>query len=208
MSLVKLNNNAVKNVTSFGSIGSGSLTFITKVTASSSSTVSLVNGSNSVVLDNTYKEYLFIFNNIHASNDDVHFLFNGSDDTSSHSYDVTKTTSAFMAYHNEGGSDANLAYSASGDVAQGTGFQNLTTGDTLADNNDRSLGGYLRLFDPSSTTFVKHFIAETTVSGASNYNSHAFFAGYFNTTSAITALQFKAASGNIDSGDIVLYGIN
>ena len=208
MSLVKLNNNAVKNVTSFGSIGSGSLTFITKVTASSSSTVSLVNGSNSVVLDNTYREYLFILNNIHASNDDVHLQFNGSDDTSSHSYDVTKTTTAFTAYHNEGGSDAALAYQTGADIAQGTGFSQLTVGDTMADNNDRSLAGFLRLFNPSSTTFVKHFMSETTVSGASNYNSHAFFAGYFNTTSAITALQFKAASGNIDSGDIVLYGIN
>ena len=208
MSLVKLNNNAVKNVTSFGDIGSGSLAFIKKVTASSSSTLSFVDGASSVVLDNTYKEYLFIFNNIHASNDDVHFLFIGSDDTSSHSYDVTKTSSSFMAYHNESGSDSNLAYSTSGDQAQGTGFQNLTTGDTLGADNDQSLGGFLHLFDPSSTTFVKHFIARTTVSGASNYNSHAFFAGYFNTTNAITALQFKAASGNIDSGDIILYGIN
>ena len=208
MSLVKLNNNAVKNVTSFGDIGSGSLAFIKKVTASSSSTLSFVDGASSVVLDNTYKEYLFIFNNIHASNDDVHFLFNGSDDTSSHSYDVTKTSSSFMAYHNESGSDSNLAYSTSGDQAQVTGFQNLTTGDTLGADNDQSLGGFLHLFDPSSTTFVKHFIARTTVSGASNYNSHAFFAGYFNTTNAITALQFKAASGNIDSGDIILYGIN
>ena len=186
----------------FSTINPGAMTLISTTTASSSSTVSITSG-----IDNTYPIYLFKFIDIHASNDDVHFQFNASDDTSSHSYDVTKTSTAFMAYHNESGSDANLAYSASGDVAQGTGFQNLTTGDTLADNNDRSLAGYLRLFNPSSTTFVKHFIAETTVSGASNYNSHPFVAGYFNTTSAITALQFKAASGNIDSGTIKLYGI-
>ena len=147
MSLVKLNNNAVKNVTSFGDIGSGSLAFIKKVTASNSSTLSFVDGASSVVLDNTYKEYLFIFNNIHASDDNVHFLFNGSDDTSSHSYDVTKTSSSFMAYHNESGSDSNLAYSTSGDQAQGTGFQNLTTGDLLGADNDQSLGGFLHLFE-------------------------------------------------------------
>ena len=208
MSLVKLNNNAVKNVTSFGSVGSGSLTFITKVTASSSSTVSLVNGSNSVVLDNTYREYLFIFNNIHASNDDVHLQFNGSDDTSSHSYDVTKTTTAFTAYHNEGGSDSALSYQTGADIAQGTGFSNLTAGDTMADNNDRSLAGFLRLFNPSSTTFVKHFIARVSSPKANEYNVDWFCAGYFNTTSAIDAMQFKMSSGNIDAGDICLYGIN
>ena len=208
MSLVKLNNNAVKNVTSFGDIGSGSLAFIKKVTASSSSTLSFVDGASSVVLDNTYKEYLFIFNNIHASNDDVHFLFNGSDDTSSHSYDVTKTSSSFMAYHNESGSDSNLAYSTSGDQAQGTGFQNLTTGDTLGADNDQCMSGYLHLFNPSSTTFVKHFIAVTNSVLYHNYSFQLFTARYANTTSAVDAIQFKMESGNIDAGDICLYGIN
>tara|TARA_B100000424_G_scaffold81810_1_gene61279 strand:- start:241 stop:858 length:618 start_codon:yes stop_codon:yes gene_type:complete len=202
MALVKYNNNSISDVTSAASAIGGAMTLISTTTASSSSTVSITSG-----IDNTYPIYLFKFIDIHASNDDVHFQFNASDDTSSHSYDVTKTTTVFTAYHNEGGSDAALAYQTAADIAQGTGFQNLTAGDTLADNNDRSLAGFLCLFNPSSTTFVKHFIAETTVSGASNYNSHPFVAGYFNTTSAITALQFKAASGNIDSGTIKLYGI-
>ena len=94
MSIVKLNNNGVKNATAFGSVSSGSMTFIKKLTASSSSTLSFVNGSSDVVLDNTYKEYLFIFKNIHPATDGVNFTFNGSDDSSSHSYDITKTTTA------------------------------------------------------------------------------------------------------------------
>ena len=209
MSIVKLSNNGVKNATAFGSItGLGSMVFIKKLTASSSATLSFVNGTSDVVLDNTYKEYLFTFKDIHPQNDDKHFYFNGSDDTSSHSYDVVKTSTAFTAYHNEGGSDAAVSYQTAGDLAQATGFQTLTIGDKLGNDNDQNLGGYLRLFNPSSTTFVKHFLAETSVAGASNYNSHAFFAGYFNTTSAITAIQFKAETGNIDAGDICLYGIN
>jgi hypothetical protein len=206
MSIVKLNNNGVKNATEFGSItGLGQLIFIKKVTASSSGTVSFVNGASSVVLDNTYKEYLFTFKNIHPATDNVSFQFNGSDDTSSHSYDVTKTTTAFNAYHNEADSETGLGYRSADDVAQGTGFHTLTH--QVSNDNDEALGGYLHLFDPSNTTFVKHFIA---VISNNNEDSHAqvnYSGGYFNTTSAITAIQFKMSSGDIDAGDICLYGI-
>jgi len=206
MSIVKLNNNGVKNATEFGSItGLGQLIFIKKVTASSSGTVSFVNGASSVVLDSTYKEYLFTFKNIHPQTDNVSFQFNGSDDTSSHSYDVTKTTTAFNAYHNEADSETGLGYRSGDDVAQGTGFHTLTH--QVSNDNDEALGGYLHLFDPSNTTFVKHFIA---VISNNNEDSHAqvnYSGGYFNTTSAITAIQFKMSSGDIDAGDICLYGI-
>ena len=70
MSIVKLNNKAVSNATAFGSISSlGSMTFIKKLTASSSGTLSFVDGASGVVLDNTYKEYVFTFKNIHPAND-------------------------------------------------------------------------------------------------------------------------------------------
>ena len=206
MSIVKLSNNGVKNATEFGSItGLGQLIFIKKITASSSGDVSFVNGASSVVLDSTYKEYLFTFKNIHPATDNVSFQFNGSDDTSSHSYDVTKTTTAFNAYHNEADSETGLGYRSADDVAQGTGFHTLSH--QASNANDEALGGYLHLFEPSSTTFVKHFMA--VISG-NNEDSHAqqnFSAGYFNTTAAITAIQFKFSSGDIDAGDICLYGI-
>ena len=207
MALVKYNNNSISSVTSAAGFPAGAMTLIKTLTASSSSTLSFVNGSSDVVLDNTYPIYLFKFINIHPANDDKHFLFNGSDDTSSHSYDITKTTTSFAAYHNEGGSDSAVAYQTGGDLAQSTAFQPLSIGDKMGNDNDQGLSGLLHLFNPSSTTFVKHFIAKTSIAGASNYNSHAFFAGYFNTTSAITAIQFKAETGSIDSGTIKLYGI-
>ena len=121
----------------------GAMTFIKKLTASSSGTLSFVNGSSDVVLDNTYKEYIFLFKDIHPATDDANFFFNLSADTGSN-YNVTKTTTAFTAYHNEGGSDAALNYQTGADIAQGTGFSNLTAGDTMADNNERSLAGFLR----------------------------------------------------------------
>ena len=107
MSIVKLNNRGVRSVTSFGSLTSGSMAFIKKLTASSSATLSFVDGSSDVVLDNTYKEYLFTFNNIHPSGtaDDINFVFNGSIDSGSN-YNVTKTTTFFNALHAENGSAA------------------------------------------------------------------------------------------------------
>ena len=203
MSIVKLNNQAVKNATSFGSISS----LIKKLTASSSDTLSFVDGSDGVVLDNTYKEYVFTFNNIHPSNDARDFQFNMSIDAGSN-YNVTKTTTAFRAYHQENDGAAVLGYSADDDLAQGTGFQNLS--DAIDGANDASCSGYLHLFNPSSTTFVKHFIANTQFlahSGSSDYSMNYFIAGYGNTTSAVDAIRFQMNSDNIDAGDICLYGI-
>ena len=205
MSIVKLSNNGVKNATAFGSLTSGSLTFIKKLTASSSGTLSFVDGSSDVVLDNTYKEYLFTFNNIHPATDGANFTFQGNASGGS-GYNETLTTTSFRAYHDEAGSDAAFSYEAGNDQAQGTAFQQIT--DNIGNVSDESASGTLHLFNPSSTTFVKHFIATTNTYQNSNYSMNTFTAGYFNTTSAIDEIQFKMNTGNIDAGDICLYGIN
>jgi len=207
MSIVTLNDRGVRSVSAFGSLSGGSMVFIKKLTASSSGDLSFVNGASSVVLDSTYKEYLFTFKDIHPASDGVNFTFNGSDDSSSHSYDITKTTAVFRYYHGEDGSNGSMAYSSSTDLAQSTSDQRLNHGDQLGNGSDENFTGYLHLFNPSSTTFVKHFIAQTQMNSATNYSVGGNTAGYFNTTSAITAIQFKMSSGNIDAGDICLYGI-
>jgi hypothetical protein len=206
MSLVKLNNNSVKNVTTFGSVTGGSMNFISKTTISSSSTLSFVDGASSVVLDNTYKEYLFTFNNIHPATNGVAFQFNLSVDGGSN-YNVTKTSTSFRAYVYEDGSSGTLQYEANHDLAQSTNAERLCAVD-LGNDNDQSLSGTLNLFDPSNTTFVKHYIAQTHHSHEADLPVNFFKAGYGNTTSAVDAIQFSMSSGNIDSGDIVLYGIN
>ena len=177
----------------------GALKLISTQTASSSSTISFTSG-----IDSTYKEYIFKFINIHPSTAAV-FTFNGSADSGSN-YNVTKTTTHFRAYHNEGGSDTDLTYDSGSDLAQSTNFQNL--GHAIKTDNDASGAGYLHLFEPSSTTFVKHFIAQFSVLQNSDYNMNSYIAGYFNTASAIDAVQFKMDSGNIDSGVIKLYGVS
>ena len=206
MSIVKLNNNGVKNATAFGSAVTslGSMTFIKKLTASSSSTLSFVDGASSVVLDNTYKEYLFTFNNIHPSEDSRTLQVNFRDGGSS--YDATKTTTSFLAYTYEGSENPSaLGYDTDLDVAQGTGVQPISS--FCGNDNDQSVSGYLHLFNPSSTTFVKHFISKVS---SSNHDNSAIIlntAGYCNVTAAIDGVQFSFNSGNMDAGDICLYGI-
>ena len=206
MSIVKLNNRGVRSATTFGSISAlGEMRFIKKVTASSSATVSFVDGTSDVVLDNTYKEYLFTFNNIHPSEQQF-FTFNLSVDSGSN-YNVTKTTTYFYADHREDDSEALLAYRADEDLAQSTAFQTLCAGDNMGLENDENFAGYLHLYNPSSTTFVKHFMARTMFNSQADFAFDSFIAGYGNTTSAVDAVQFKMASGNIDAGVIKLYGI-
>ena len=201
MSIVKLNNRGVKDATAFGSISSlGSLTFISKQTASSSATISFTSG-----IDSTYKEYIFYFNNLHPSADNVLFQFQGNASGGS-GYNETITSTSFQSYHNEAGTDSALTYNTNRDQANGTSFQDIN--DSLGNGNDESLAGYLRLFNPSDTTFVKHFMGLTARYHTVDYTNQMYLAGYFNTTSAIDEIQFKMSSGNIDSGDILLFGLN
>ena len=201
MSIVKLNNRSVKDITQFGSISSlGSLTHIATQTASSSASLSFTSG-----IDSTYKEYIFYFVNIHPATDTANFTFQTSTNTGS-SYGVTATTTFFAAIHTEDDSSASVAYYSSLDSAQSTSFIDLG-GDTNNDN-DGSLSGTMHLFNPSNTTFVKHFTARSSVYNHNPMSVDAFVSGYFNTTSAIDAVQFKFDSGNIDSGQILLFGLN
>ena len=203
MALVKYNNNSISSVTSVAGLSSGAMTLIKEQTASSSATISFVHGTSDVVLDGTYPIYKFVWINVHPATDDVDFQVGFRDGGTN--YDATKTTSFFQAYHNEAGNDQALTYQAADDLAQSTSYQNLN--DRLGNDNDQSSSGYLFLFSPSSTTYVKHFIAETNRSHAIDYTNHQFIAGYCNTTTAIDGVQFKCSSGNIDAGTFKLYGI-
>jgi len=205
MSIVKLNNRGVKNTTAFGSItGLGNMVFIKKLTASSSATLSFVDGASSVVLDNTYKEYLFTFNNLHPATSGAMLEFQGNASGGS-GFNETITSTNFNPYHLEDGSEGVLRYMTAQDQAQGTSHQRIS--EDVNSDNDGCLAGSLHLFNPSSTTFVKHFISQTQIMSTAPGSYGTFAAGYFNTTSAIDEISFKFHSGNIDAGDICLYGI-
>lgn len=188
-----------------GTPAGGSMTLIKTLTASSSSSLSFVNGSNDVVLDSTYKAYRFVFKNIHPATNDTYFKFQGSTNGGS-SYGVTITTTNFIAEHSEAGTSPALSYVAGDDLAQSTDFQTLCR--RVGGENDESCSGILNLYNPSSTTYVKHFISDFNLYQSQNFSLRSLTAGYFNTTSIVNAIQFKFSSGNIDDGQISLYGIN
>ena len=178
----------------------GSLVLISTSTASNSANLSITSG-----IDSTYKEYIFKFHNIHPVTDGADFTMNFSADGGSN-YNVTKTSTIFQSYQGEGGENPTLNYDDSRDLAQSTAYQVIMQ--DPGNENDESGSGTLHLFDPSNTTFVKHFISDIHEHQGSNYAVRKFLAGYANTTSAINAVDFKFASGNIDSGVIKLYGVN
>ena len=177
----------------------GNLVLISEQTASASASIEFTSG-----IDSTYPIYKFEFINIHPATDDISFQFNMSTDGGSN-YNVTKTSTHFYSYHYENDTATGLTYYTSGDLAQGTGNQ-IITGGTGADN-DQNISGSLTLFNPSSTTFVKHWICNVSSIEADDRNNNHFIAGYGNTTSAVDAIKFVMSSGNIDSGTIKLYGI-
>ena len=177
---------------------SSSLNFISKATASASASISFTSG-----IDSTYKEYVFYFVNLHPSTDGVKLLFNFSTDGGSN-YNVTKTATNFYAGHTE--ADA-TGFGYDSGLAQSTSYAWGTVG-TMGSANDESCAGLLHLFNPSSTTFVKHFVSKVTIYGSNPQSQITYGAGYGNTTSAIDAIDFKMDSGNIDAGEILLFGVN
>jgi len=204
MALVKYNNNSISAVTSAASIPVADMVHIKTLTASSSATLSFVHGTDGVVLDSTYPIYKFEFINMHPATNVAEFVFNLSVDSGSN-YNVTKTSTSFGAYHREADNSAGLEYDASNDLAQSTSDQYIAT--NVSNDNDSGCSGFIKLFSPSSTTFVKHFMGSSSRFDSNPDMYHNNFAGYGNTTSAVNAIMFKFNSGNIDSGKIKLYGI-
>ena len=194
-----ITNNSVTGITVLANAPADGITFISSQTASASASLSFTTG-----LDSTYKAYKFVFSNIHPATDNVNFTFNLSTDAGSN-YNVTKTTTYFEAFHNETGASSGLGYATAFDLAQSTAF--ATLGNNTGNDADQNISGSLILFNPSSTTYVKHFISTTCHSSAGNLSLNDFSAGYGNTTSAVNAIQFKMSSGNIDAGTIYMYGI-
>ena len=198
-------NSSFDNVSSVpsGSVTSGDMQLLTTTTASAgTSSISFTSGISS-----TYKEYIFLYNNIHCSNLRTNIQFQCSIDSGSN-YNLTITSSFFQLNHQENGSNNNFGYITASDQAQGTGYQ--TIGRTTSDDNDGSHSGLLRLYDPANTTFVKHFMAWNSAfheAPSGDYHDTDQVSGYFNTTSAIDAIQFKPEAGTFE-GTIQMFGVN
>ena len=199
MAIKAANNQSMSAITALPSgVSAKSLILLATETASSSSTITF--DSN---IDSTYKEYIIKYIDIHPSAGDNHFTVNFRDGGSS--YDATKTSTMFRAYHREDGTNQALSYVAGGDLAQATGVQQL--GQSVDAANDSTISGELYLFDPSSTTFVKHFIARSQEVTYEATSQEFYVAGYCNVTAAIDGVQFAMSSGNIDAGTFKLYGV-
>jgi len=176
-----------------------SLKLISKQTASSSTSINFTTG-----IDSSFNEYIFYFVNLHPATNDVTLNVEFSTDGGS-SYGVNKTTTFFAARHRESDSATNLDYVTNRDLAQSTSSQKLCY--DIGNLNDESACGWLKLFDPGGTGEVKQFLSTFVGNGQAEDCQNSFVGGYVNTTSAIDAVKFTMSSGNIDSGDIIMYGV-
>ncbi len=201
MALNFANNNSLSAITAIpASISGGGLNLISTQTASSSSSVSITSG-----IDSTYKEYIIKLINVHPATDNDELQINFSSDGGSN-YNVTKTSSAFIAQHAENDSYTSFYYDGGADSAQLTGDQ--TIHENVGGDNDESCCSTIHLYDPSNTTFVKHFLITTNSSNGDPNNTVTRVGGYCNTTSAVDAVKFDFIGGNIQSGVIKLYGVS
>src|SRR6056300_498317 len=191
-------------------VPTGNLILLSTQTASASASIEFTSG-----IDSTYDAYVFKFYNIHLASDDKTFAFQASTNGGS-SYGITTTNSRFNANQKEDDSSANLLYTSSQDLAQSTTFINLAHG--IGSDNDQCFSGTLTIYNPSSTTFVKHYLATNSVCHSSDRIDNTFLSGYFNTTTALNAFKFQgftiAGGGgittpniNIDDGIIKMYGV-
>ena len=195
-----VNNTSVNNVTDFASVtGSPTLVLLSTQTASASASISFTSG-----IDSTYDEYIFKFYNCHPATDGAELQFNFSTDGGSN-YNVTKTTTMILTYHSENDAETSLSYQDTDDLAQSTAYQNFVV--DIGNGTDESASGTLTLFQPSSTTYVKHFLSNSNWIHIADYSMNAYVGGYGNTTSAINAVRFQMSSGNIDDGIIKMYGV-
>ena len=190
-------NATLDNVTSLPNASLGDMVFISSATASSSASIEFTLGD--------YKEYKFFFVNIHPQTDNKNFTFQTSTDNGS-TYGVTATTTYFQSYHREDGGVSGLGYNTVNDAAQSTNFLDLIA--QVGNANDECCSGYLHLFNPSSTVFVKHFISRMSMVAYNDYNFNVHTAGYFNDTNDLTNIKFQQSSGNIDDGKILMFGLN
>lgn len=194
------NNSSLANITALpGSITSGALTLVSSQTASASASIEFS-------MDSTYNSYVFKFINIHPQTDTVYFQMNLSTDGGS-TYNVTKTTTFFRAQHLESGAASVFEYVGSEDLAQSTSVQVINN--LMGADADQNVSGYMQIFNPSSTTYVKHFLSVVNSTFTdSEASANLYMAGYGNTTSAINSIKFEMSSGNIDDGIIKMYGVS
>ena len=190
------------------SVPTGALILIKSITASSSASISFVDGASGVVLDGTYKSYVSTFIDVHPSTeaDNTVFHFQCSTDGGSN-YNTTMTSSHFRAGNYEDDSDRFLSFNITQAQSQDTDFASLING-SIGTDNDQSASGFLQIFNPADTTFVKHFISTVNSYNLNNVCMVAYNGGYFNTTSAIDAIQFKFSAGNVDNAIIKMYGVS
>jgi len=198
MALLYHNNNSISNITSFAQVPAGDMKLLSTATASSSASISF----NSTYINSDFKLYKFEWVNT-APSTGADMTVNFSTDNGSN-YNVTKTTTLFTTTHYTNDSFTELGYNTGRDLAQSTAELQLQG--NIGTQSDMGVSGNLYLFNPSSNTYVKHFLSRNNLAHQT-YTTTWFVAGYCNTSTAVNSVRFKYTAGTVNVGTFKLYGI-
>ena len=182
-----------------GATAAGDVVLLHDTDYSNAATAAITSG-----IDSTYGEYIFRFYNLNPATDNVQFTFQVNATDGADYNDSAITSTFFNAYHDEADSTNEFAYITGDDQAQGTAFQKISS--VIGNGGDESAAGELHLFNPSSTTYVKHFHSRMQIYQYADYSQNVHAAGYINDTTAVDDIQFKMSSGNFD-GTIKMWGV-
>ena len=180
-------------------VSTGSVVLLSTQTASGDASITFTG-----LMTSTYGEYIFKFYNCNPATDSQSFSFQVNATDGADFNDSAITSTYFRYQQNEAGDTTLLSYTTDKDQAEGTAFQPLSVG--TGSDTDESCAGELHIFNPSSTTYVKNFIAIMNEAHSSVYTMNSHITGYINDTTAIDDIQFKFASGNFD-GKIKMWGV-
>lgn len=174
-------------------------TFISSQTASGDSSLSFTSG-----IDSTYDVYEFHLVNMHPATNSSSIAFQVDTGTNTN-YNQNLTSTFFRTKNHESGGSTEIAYIAGEDQQQGYAYQPFCN--EVGNGNDESVSGVFTLYSPSNTTYMKYFSSRMNEYHESDITMDTFCAGYVQTTSALTRISFKFDNGNIDAGEIRMYGV-
>ena len=151
-----------------------------------------------------YTIFRFVFVQVHGSDSGVQIqaeFYAGTD-----YLDKAKTSTFFRASHKEDGSANGLDYQTSFDLAQSANPQKISR--DIGNDADHNISGELFVFNPQSTTYVKHFYGRSVAAHSTDiFIYDSFFAGYVNATVTVDKVKFSMSAGNVDDGVFKQYGL-
>lgn len=174
--------------------GAGSLIFLNSATASADASIVFDSGE----ISSTYDFYYYTYRSVIPASEPVNLYLRFSNDSGS-SYENTNYRNGIAS------TGLTLSYPGGASIAEGTSAICLAR--NQGNDTDEYCSGFGWIFSPNDSsiyTFSRGWGQQVTPTAS---RQHSFFVGEYQVNETINAIQFIINSGNITSGEFVLYGL-